>query len=279
MRIPNLFPKGRFSFSIPVILLIAVFFIGYYFYYIPVNKARVQQNGFLILENIKSSITDRNNDLQNLYKNISNASSDKKTDGIDSLLKKNRVDGKSLSYDRYVAEEKNRDTGFTNNIHSTFIQTIIGRDSFTYLYKSKNDTSAILLNAESVLQPILKSQETELFESYALVDKRAGIIYKDPGLSIVSDIPLDSLLSGENKMFAGIKDIKIENLNYKMFFSPFRLGNNDVILCGFINERNYNAELRELPVSFIYPIVIAFLILVIFLPIIKFYMIGKDETV
>jgi hypothetical protein len=279
MRIPNLFPKGRFSFSIPVILLIAVFFIGYYFYYIPVNKARVQQNGFLILENIKSSITDRNNDLQNLYKNISNASSNKKTDGIDSLLKKNRVDGKSLSYDRYVAEEKNRDTGFTNNIHSTFIQTIIGRDSFTYLYKSKNDTSAILLNAESVLQPILKSQETELFESYALVDKKAGIIYKDPGLSIVSDIPLDSLLSGENKMFAGIKDIKIENLNYKMFFSPFRLGNNDVILCGFITERNYNAELRELPVSFIYPIVIAFLILVIFLPIIKFYMIGKDETV
>ena len=180
---------------------------------------------------------------------------------------------------RYVAGEKNRDTGFTNNIHSTFIQTIIGRDSFTYLYKSKNDTSAILLNAESVLQPILKSQETELFESYALVDKKAGIIYKDPGLSIVSDIPLDSLLSGENKMFAGIKDIKIENLNYKMFFFPFRLGNNDVILCGFINERNYNAELRELPVSFIYPIVIAFLILVIFLPIIKFYMIGKDETV
>ena len=111
MRIPSLLPKGRFSFSIPVILLIAVFFIGYYFYYIPLNKARVQQNGFLILENIKSSITDRNNDLQNLYKNISNASSDKKTDGIDSLLKKNRVDGKSLSYDSVRCRRKKQRHG------------------------------------------------------------------------------------------------------------------------------------------------------------------------
>ena len=43
--------------------------------------------------------------------------------------------------------------------------------------------------------------------------------------------------------------------------------------------KNYNARLHEIPVSFIYPIVIAFLLLLIFLPIIKFYLIGNDETV
>ncbi|MDQ2862543.1 MAG: hypothetical protein M3R50_02635, partial [Bacteroidota bacterium] len=278
MKVPNLLPKGRFSFSIPVILLIAVFFIGYYFYYIPNNKAEVHQNGFLILENIKSSIIDRNNDLQNLYKSIFNESVNQ-NGKFDNLLKKNKVEGKPVSFDHYAGAQKNTDTGFSLNMHGEFIQTVIGRDSFIYLYKNKTNASAVLLTAERVLKPILQSQQTELFESYALVSKKDGIIYKDPSISIVYDIPLDSLLKGENKMFAGIKDIKIEDHDYKMFFYPFRLGSEDVILCGLVSDKTYSAELHEIPVSFIYPIVIAFLIIVIFLPIIKFYMIGRDETV
>ena len=285
MKVPSLFPKGRFSFSIPVILLIAVFFIGYYFYYIPLNKAEVQENGFLILQNITTSIIDRNTDLQNLYKNIfnksvnSNNESANKNEDIDSLLKKNKVEGRSVFLNHNVAAESNDDSDYGERTDGEFIQTIIGRDGFTYLNKNKGDSSAILLNAESVLQPILKSQKTELFESYVLVDQKNGIIYKDPALSVAYNISLDSLLRGENKIFAGIKDIKIEDLSYKMFFYPFRLGNDDVILCGLISEKNYNAELHEIPVSFIFPIVIIFLIILIFLPIIKFYMMGKDETV
>lgn len=277
MKVPSLFPKGRSSISIPVIILIAVFFIGYYFYYIPVNKDELQQNGFLILENIKTSIIDRNTDLQNLYKNITESANQKAN--IDSLLKKNKVEGKPVSFNQYVAAEKGGDSAYSASRRGEFIQTIISKDGFTYLNKNKNDSSAILLSAESVLQPILKSQETELFQSYALVDKKDGIIYKDPTIGIVYDIPLDSLLQGENKMFAGIKDIRIEDINYKMFFYPFRFSNSDLILCGLISEKNYNAQLHQIPVSFIYPIVIAFLIILIFLPIIKFYMIGKDETV
>ena len=279
MKVPGLIPKGKFTFTIPVILLIAVFFIGYYFYYIPTNKDELHKNGFLILQNIKTSIIDRNNDLQNLYKNIFNESINKKI-AIDSVLKKNKVAGKPVFND-YTSLQKNNDSILNSSsykTHGEYIQTIIGRDSFTYLYKNKNDTS-ILLTAENVLNPILQSQKTELFESYALVNKKSGIIYKDQQLGIVSDIPLDSLLRGENKMFAGIKDVRIEDHNYKMFFYPFHFGSDDAMLVGFISADKYNAGLHEIPVSFIYPIVIAFLVLLIFLPIIKFYMIGKDEAV
>ena len=281
MKVPGLIPKGKFSFTIPVILLIAVFFIGYYFYYIPTNKDELHKNGFLILQNIKTSIIERNNDLQNLYRNILNESFSK-NENIDSLLKRNKVDGKWISFDHFFASKKNRDTASSissYNFNNEFIQTSIGRDSFVYVYKNKSDSSAIFLTAENVIQPILQSQETELFESYAMVDKKSGIIYKDQALSIVYDLPLDSLLRGESKFFAGIKDVEIEDRNYKMFFYPFHFGNDDVILCGLISSEKYNAALHEIPVSFIYPIVIAFLVLLIFLPIIKFYMIGKDETV
>src|SRR6185503_15062856 len=168
MKVPGLIPKGKFTFTIPVILLIAVFFIGYYFYYIPTNKDELHKNGFLILQNIKTSIIDRNNDLQNLYKNIFNESINKKI-AIDSVLKKNKVAGKPVFND-YTSLQKNNDSILNSSsykTHGEYIQTIIGRDSFTYLYKNKNDTS-ILLTAENVLNPILQSQKTELFESYAL---------------------------------------------------------------------------------------------------------------
>ena len=38
MKVSKLMPKSRFTFVIPVVILVAVFFIGYYFYYIPTNK-------------------------------------------------------------------------------------------------------------------------------------------------------------------------------------------------------------------------------------------------
>src|SRR5450755_2157787 len=80
-------------------------------------------------------------------------------------------------------------------------------------------------------------------------------------------------------MFASVRDIKIEDVGYKIFSYPFHFGNDDVLLCGLIKTKDYDEQLHEIPVSFIYPIVIAFLLLLIFLPIIKFYLIGDDETI
>jgi hypothetical protein len=87
------------------------------------------------------------------------------------------------------------------------------------------------------------------------------------------------LLPGGNSLFAGIRDIKIEDVRYKLFSYPFNFDNDNVILCGLIKTKKYNARLHDIPVTFIYPIVTIFLLLLIFLPIIKFYLIGTDESV
>jgi len=68
MKFENIVPKRRLTISITIVTLIAIFFIGYYFYYIPTNKEDLYKNGFLILENIKKSIADRNEDYKKLYK-------------------------------------------------------------------------------------------------------------------------------------------------------------------------------------------------------------------
>lgn len=281
MKVSGLIRKSSLTFSISVILLIAVFFIGYYFYYIPTNRDELHKNGFLILQNIESGILEKNNDLQILYKNLFEESSDKNKD-FQNLLVKNNVAGNAVSISRSSTKTIGVDTTYDflvyNNANGELEPMVIKQKNFAYLFQNKK-ASQVLLPAEWILQSLLKSQRTELFESYLLVSRKNGIIYKDPQLGMASRVPIDSLFPQRESMFAGIKDISIENVNYKMFSYPFHFGNDDVILCGFINLKTYNAKLHAIPVSFIYPIVIAFLLLIIFLPIIKFYLIGKDETI
>jgi hypothetical protein len=282
MKVPNLMPKSRLTFSVPVIILVAVFFIGYYFYYIPVNKNDTHKNGFLILQNVKASILERNNDYQNLYKNFFDKFSGTPED-FQNLLDKNNIEGKAFPLFNSVAKQNVTDTtpGFSGHDNTTneFQESDIQQNNIAYLFKNKTNAVRIVLPAENILNQVLQSQKSELFESYLLVDRKNGLIYKDPELSIVSHIPVDSLLPHFNSLIASVRDIKIQEVDYKIFSYPFHFGNDDVILCGFIKAKEYNARLREIPVSFIYPIVILFLILLIFLPIIKFYLIGSNETV
>ncbi|MEO8413344.1 MAG: hypothetical protein ABI472_06775 [Ginsengibacter sp.] len=291
MKVSHLIPKSRLTFSVPVITLIAVFFIGYYFYYIPVNKDVLHKNGFLILQNIEAAIVERNSDYQNLYKNYFDKSGGKiyesdalaSSKSLQGLLDRNNIEGKVFSLSNIVAMQNGADTlqGYTgyDSTRDEFQATAIQQNNFAYLFKNETHASRILLSADSILNPVFQSQKKELFESYLLVDKKDGLVYKDPGLSIMSNIQLDSLLPGTHTQFASVGDIKIENVAYKIFSYPFHFANDDVLLCGLVKAKEYSTSLHEIPVSFIYPIVIALIVLLIFLPIIKFYLIGDDETV
>ncbi|MEP6595215.1 MAG: hypothetical protein ABJA71_04675 [Ginsengibacter sp.] len=286
MKFGNIMPKSRLTFSVSVILLIAVFFIGYYFYYIPTNKEDLYKNGFLILGNIKKSILERNEDFRKLYKTFfdknGGANIEQTKNHIQKLLDSNNVEGDVFSVsDSIFLKEHNFlfNSLSTVNTKSKLQVTVIKENNFIYLDSNYNhNLTGILVPAESILKSIFQSQRSELFESYFLIDKKNGLIYKDPEVSIVSKITLDSLLPGSNAMLAGIKDIRIEDVRYKMFSYPFTFGNEDVVICGLIKTKKYNARLHEIPVTFIYPIVIVFLLLLIFLPIIKFYLIGSDES-
>ena len=282
MKASKLINKSRFTFVIPVVILIAVFFIGYYFYYIPTNKADVQKNGFLILQNIQKSIVKKNLDLQNLYESYFNESSDSLV-SLQSVLTKNNipgiVHGLSDSLTNQNGVDTTKDYVSPRAVGRSFLTTGIQGDNLVYSLKRSHQVSRIFLPASNVLSPVLESQKNELFESYLIIDKKNGIIYKDSALGIVSDISIDSLLPSNTAAYASVKDIKQQDVDYKMFSYPFQFANDDMVLCGFVSTKEYNTRLHEIPVSFVYTIVIAFLLLLIFLPIIKFYLIGDDETI
>src|SRR4029453_13982965 len=78
---------------------------------------------------------------------------------------------------------------------------------------------------------------------------------------------------------SGVKDVRMEDEDYKLFYYPFQVEHVSLVLCGFIKTDTYNARLRNIPVSFIYPLIVCFLLLLIFLPVIKFYLMGVNEQV
>ena len=71
----------------------------------------------------------------------------------------------------------------------------------------------------------------------------------------------------------------MEDEDYKLFYYPFQVDDVNLVLCGFIKTDIYQARLRNIPVTFIYPLVVCFLLLLIFLPVIKFYLMGVNEQV
>ncbi|HRI20292.1 MAG TPA: hypothetical protein PLA68_05040, partial [Panacibacter sp.] len=288
MKVSNLIPKSRLSFSVFIIILFAIFFIGYYFYYIPVNREELHKDGFLILKNIKTSIEERNSDLQKLYKAFFKKNFDENKSNNDkylqNLLDSNEVSGKvfkAYGASSILSPRTLSDSAGSGMQRNEVRLAEIKKGNLIYLANNKNyDSLAVALPVDKLLDPILQSQKTELFGSYLLINKRQGLIYKDKDLSIGSGLAIDSLLSkNKDALFAGIKDARIEDVDYKVFYYPFDLGNEEVELCGFVKTSEYNERLHNIPVTFIYPIVILFLLLLIFLPLIKFYLMGPDEHV
>lgn len=292
MNVKSIIPsKRRLTFSLVIVSLIAVFFIGYYFYFIPRNKDILHKNGFGILENIRQNIIDRNDYLETSFINIIG---ERKINGSINDIGQLQKQLDNYSVGGKISDRNYFSTGIETPIKSTpsFDAGIDEGDSTVTLSGIHNDSIfyqpvnvkkpfyTIYVPAGNFMQPLIANQKNELFENYVLIGKNSGLVYVDAALAINPGITEDSLLyKGSKSLFAGIKDITIKGVEYKMFYYPFKLGNAHFQLCGFISADAYLNKLQQVPVNFIYPIVIALVLIIILLPIVKFYLIGKDEHV
>lgn len=272
--------RRRLTFFLIITMVIAIFFIGYNFYYIPGNQNVVHKNAFLILENISRNIKERNDYLQNAFKNIL------KSDQGKNDLKNTDQKRLQQQLNLYVPEgkifsnKKYSDSFSKSGEEGTVYLSGINNDSLIYVSSDKNIGNLIYIPSQNFIFSSIASQKKELFESYALLHSKAGLIYADDGLGIDKGVAADSLMADKKEaLFAGIKDIRVKGVAYKMFYFPFRLGKENVQLCGFIKYENYYKKLHEVPVLFIYPIIIILVLLLIMMPLVKYYMMGKDEQV
>ncbi len=216
--LPN---KRSLAFSIIILLLFGIFFGGYFYYYIPANKKNLHHNTFLILQNIKDNIQDRNQDLQRLYSTFYNEKTRSGRNGradslIQRLLDNNGVAGRVISdagFFRSPARQDAATHGARGYNHEVRLDSIGGGNLVYLNYNGiASENVAIVLPVENILNPVLQAQRSEGIGSYVLMSVRnnvGAVVYKDPKLGIRFDIPLDSLLPGKKNAFlAGIRDVK-----------------------------------------------------------------------
>ncbi len=283
MNVKKIIPSGRrLTFFLIITLVVAVFFIGYNFYFIPGNQNILQKNGFLILENISRNIKERNGYLETAFENILKPDSAfKVTDRTGYLQKRLNVyntDGKIISNKKF--EHLSDSIINTGNDSAVYLADILS-DSLFYLPTNFKKVSAgIYVPAQSFIAPSISSQKKELFDSYLLLHNNSRLIYADETLGINTSIAADSLMADKKEaLFAGVKEIQVRGNKYKMFYYPFKLGNEEVQLCGFLKDDIYYKKLHQVPVGFVYPIVIMLLLILIMMPLVKLYMMSKDEQI
>ena len=286
-----LLSRRRLTFSLLIILLIAIFFSGYYFYYIPKNKNIQHNNGFLILNIIEQNIIERNEYLQNAFINIlrkpSEHDSPKTVAQLQAQLDKYQI-GAKLFYKKDIEKNYNNEVSNSKVVaannelrdSSVYLSAIYGDSLFYRATDIQNQQYTIYVPSKNFIQSLLIYQRDELFNNYLIIGASAGLVYSDVDLPINTSMPVDSLIAKNSKaLFAGIKDINISGTDFKMFYYPFKLGTSQLQLCGFVKSGDYYTKLQKVPVKFVFAIVIALLLILMLLPIVKFYLMGKDEHI
>lgn len=270
MKLPNIvLPAGRkLIFSFLVLALIISFFFSYNYYYIPSNRENVDRYGFLILENIKSGVLDKNSNLKKIYTTFLR---DKDTSSLQSKLRTRNVEGKV----------KTRSPSPV--IDSTVQLANINKNELIYSIGKDSNSTLISVPVKNKFKLFFDIRRNELFNSYMLLritDGNTVSICLDENLPVGENINSDSLLPDKKGLFiAGIRDINVGNTDYKMFYYPFAMDNQQMMICGFVNNNDYKSKLQEIPASFIYTFVTVFLLLFITLPILKFFIMGPEEEI
>ncbi len=268
MKLPNIvFPSGRkLIFSFLVLGLIISFFFSYHYYYIPANRANVDKYGFLILENIKSGVLDKNTNLKRVFTTFLR---DKDNSPLQNKLETRGVEGKVII-----------------RSHSPTADSTVQLESLNkseLIYSIGNGSILISVPVKNKFKLFFDIRRDELFTSYMLLritDSNAVPICLDEGLPFGENINTDSLLPDRKGLFiAGIRDINVANVNYKMFYYPFTMDNQQMLLCGLVNSSDYRSKLQEIPASFIYAFVTIFLLLFITLPVLKFFIMGPEDEI
>jgi len=275
--------KRSFTYSAVILLVISIFILTYWYHFIPNNRKTIHKNGFLILKTIADNIQDladsRVSLFQNYYKNSLsvNDSQDKKEKDakeniIRGLLKDNNIDA---TVDLNEVKVKPKDS-VEIRIENAKLVISIYNDSL----KEKVEYTE---NNNPLLESILSTKRSELFSSYLLgkmKDTITELLYCDKELAIRSDKRIDSLLpKGLEAYLTGIRELNLHDISQIVFYYPFRIKQTQLIIGGFVDAKEYNAALRNVPFYFLYPLIIIFLLLLVLLPIIKFYVMDPNEQV
>lgn len=267
------YPLLRKTFAAILLLgLVASFFAFNYLVYIPHQQNMYNQKLFRVMHemagDIITNVTYNNEYLSKNIDHIKMAPEAKKfqpsfSDTTEKIFKQHL----DASFDGYQPVKDHEP------LNVSFVKDSIVFTGRTRKAKSLDGLFATLDKLHPGIFTHLMLAETDSTEI-----GRRKVLYKSALLAIEEGQNTDSIFKQKIE-FASLKDVNIEGDNYKVFFLPFSFGNQHLLLGGFITESAYKQNAMGYSASTLTLIGIMVVLVIISLPIVKVFMLGKRENI
>jgi hypothetical protein len=274
----------KYGLLLSSLIVLAIFFGGFFLFFVPANRETQNQYGFLILRTIQSDFQSKINAKGKIISNNLKNSSEQQSD----VLKYN--DAAWTKFLGINIEEYKPDTARKNHrIRKNSGETLTAQfeeitdDNLEFGFSSQGKEFTITSNVYDILDGITKKYANDFFQHFLLLqinDSMGTPIYLSDKLSLGDDIKINEFLpESGGGFYPGIRDISLGDIRYKLFYTPVSLNGSPYALCGFRDNQDYQHTLNQVPVKFIFPIAIVFFLLLIILPLIKLYIMDREEKI
>jgi len=295
----------RLSILLLVAALVAFFLFLYYYRYVPLNRERLQRQGFLLLKQQEQGLLQSIEDLRNAFN--SSAKSDLKRNKIVLEINQsiNLVSPVPNVLTRTASREdpKSNTTDTSALSHFHYAEKELG---YEFRLQFPNDTTGYYydyrVKLNQVFANILESGKNEFYSDYMVIyfpdtlvttlqkrDKEGNLekvfvsnlpktIYSTSSLSLAETWMSDTTIRFSYVQFPKIEDLEIAGTKYKIFLQPFRFeGAEQMVLGGLIPLVDYNDRLQNIPFRPVSIIIIVFIMILIALPYVKTFFISSEE--
>lgn len=274
----------KYGLLLSSLIVLAIFFGGFFLFFIPANREAQNQYGFLILRTIQSDFQSKIDAKGKIFSNnLKNTSAHES----DVLQYNNAAWTKFLGIriEKYQPDTTRKTHRSRKNSEDSLTAQFqdINDDKIEYGFSSNKKEFTITTNVYDILDGITKKYSNDFFQHFLLLqinDSLATPIYLSEKLNLGDDIKMSEFLPQSGAGFyPGIQDISLGDVRYKLFYTPVSLNGSPYTLCGFRDDQDYQHTLNQVPLKFIFPIAIVFFLLLIILPLIKLYIMDREEKI
>ena len=279
------------------IALVGLFFALNYFIVIPRQQEAYNNRVFRILEETSDAFVKALEDKSEFYKrNPTNTKASKAVDTprigneqtCDTLIKQKILRSFStLGGDIVKTDEKRKIFTFTADTIKLSILDAKGK---------KTDSLPLNLLLRETFEPNIQQLHKDEFDMVTLVKRdrdtvkdgskivqlktKDQLLYKFGRLAAGYILPGDTLFKDPRfGQFSSISDITIAGTSYKAFTLPFRFDGNDLMVTGFLREKDYKIATTGYSIPALLWVVFLLTLFFLSLPLIKIYLSSRQERI
>jgi hypothetical protein len=300
----------KFGVLFLALIVIGFFFAGFYLFIVPANKSATDKYGLLILQQLQTAIQNKMDAdigeysayLEHYYfkpdkPDLGSLGRQLKKLGVDSLdPSTSKVPAPKLAPGQHRDSTRGKGGAAapavpggarvmistdTDRVFGGLAGIMLGRVLYEFDYGSREIRLAVPVS--HLMGDLYKSFPADFFCAFLFLKSDTAMtmtLYKSDGVPVGLQVRTDSLLkNSKGGFYPGITDLNTGSSQYKLFYIPLIRDDQQFVLCGIKDAGEYDRALHAVPAQFLYPLVIALILLVIALPLVKLYTIGPTEAI